>query len=90
MIDGKDYKVPSTIDNPRFLEDLILQFKEEGIGAFKKDKTKITKSLKALADNYYHVDSLAKYFDVYRINQNDPEGFWETIAENNFVWKILP
>lgn len=38
-------------------------------------------------DNYYNIDSLAKYIDVYRIAKRDPEDFWATIAKNNFVWR---
>ena len=36
---------------------------------------------------YYNIDSLAKYFDVYRIAEKDPESFWGTIATNNFEWR---
>ncbi|MGB2088111.1 MAG: acetate--CoA ligase, partial [Psychroflexus salarius] len=46
----------------------------------------MTKSLRALTDSYYNIDSLAKYIDVYRISQNDPDNFWNTIAERNFKW----
>ena len=44
-------------------------------------------SLKALTDSYYNIDSLAKYMDVYRIAQNDPDSFWDTIATQNFSWQ---
>jgi acetyl-CoA synthetase len=57
------------------------------VGALKKDKDAITNALKGLTSSYYHIDSLAKYMDVYRISQNDPESFWNTIAERNFTWR---
>ena len=87
IVDGKDYKMPSTIEDPMVISELIEQFSREKIGVFKKDKHKITNSLKALTDSYYNIDSLAKYMDVYRISQNDPEGFWSTIADRNFTWR---
>ncbi len=86
MIDGKNYTMPSTIEEPLVLDELIQQFREQKIGAFKAEKN-ITSSLKVLADSYYNIDSLAKYIDVYRISQNDPEDFWSTIATNNFYWR---
>lgn len=87
MIDGKDYTIPSTIEDPIVLDELIEQFREEKIGAFAKDKKDIASSLKVLAESYYNIDSLAKYIDVYRISKEDPEDFWNTIATNNFHWK---
>lgn len=87
IIDGKEYKVPSTIEDPHVLDELIVQFKEEKIGAFSKGKDAVVSSLKVLADSYYNIDSLAKYIDVYRISKTDPKGFWNTIAVNNFKWK---
>ena len=87
MIDGKDFTVPSTIEDPFVIDELIAQFREEKIGAFAKDKKDIAASLKVLADSYYNIDSLAKYIDVYRISKEDPEDFWSTIATNNFHWR---
>lgn len=86
MIDGKEYTVPSTIEEPLVIDELIHQFREEKIGAFKRLED-ITSSLKVLASSYYNIDTLAKYIDVYRISQHDPEGFWDTIASNNFYWR---
>ncbi|MDO4229418.1 MAG: acetate--CoA ligase [Capnocytophaga sp.] len=48
---------------------------------------KIHESLKALNERYYNINSLAKYIDIYRLSQNDPIEFWETIANNNFQWR---
>ncbi|PID68103.1 MAG: acetate--CoA ligase [Flavobacteriia bacterium] len=87
IVDGKAYVMPSTIEDPLVLEEIIVLLKELRIGAFAKDKAAITSSLKILADTYYNIDSLAKYIDVYRIAQNDPEDFWNTLAENNFYWR---
>ncbi|MFA7448079.1 MAG: acetate--CoA ligase [Weeksellaceae bacterium] len=87
MIDGKDFTIPSTIEDPFVLDELIEQFREEKIGAFAKGKKDIAASLKVLADSYYNIDSLAKYIDVYRISKEDPEDFWSTIATNNFHWR---
>ena len=44
-------------------------------------------SLKKLAERYYHIDSLAKYIDIYRIAEDDPIDFWNTLATNNFYWR---
>ncbi len=35
----------------------------------------------------YHIKNLEEYFDVYRKSVNDPELFWEEIAEEHFVWR---
>lgn len=35
----------------------------------------------------YHIKSLEEYFSVYRKSVNDPEGFWEEVAEEHFVWR---
>lgn len=38
-------------------------------------------------DNFYQIDTLAKYIDAYRYAKKNPEGFWSSIAENNFTWR---
>lgn len=35
----------------------------------------------------YHIKNLEEYFQVYRKSVRDPEGFWEEIAEENFIWR---
>ncbi len=35
----------------------------------------------------YHIKSLEEYFQVYRKSVNDPELFWEEIAEEHFLWR---
>lgn len=35
----------------------------------------------------YHIQSLEEYFKVYRESVSDPEGFWDKIASENFVWR---
>ncbi len=35
----------------------------------------------------YHIKNLEEYFQVYRESVNQPESFWEEIAEENFVWR---
>ncbi len=35
----------------------------------------------------YHIKHLEEYFHVYRKSVNEPENFWEEIAEENFVWR---
>lgn len=87
IVDGKTYSIPSTIEEPMVISEIIESFNEAQIGAFKTDKNIVANSLKALTKSYYNIDSLAKYMDVYRISQNDPENFWSTIAERNFIWK---
>jgi len=87
IVDGKTYNIPSTIEEPMVISEIIESFNEAKVGVFKSDKNVVSTSLKALNKSYYNIDSLAKYIDVYRISQDDPENFWNTIAERNFVWK---
>jgi len=35
----------------------------------------------------YHIKHLEEYFQVYRKSVRNPEGFWEEIAEEHFVWR---
>ncbi|MBX2828539.1 MAG: acetate--CoA ligase [Flavobacteriaceae bacterium] len=35
----------------------------------------------------YHIKNLEEYFQVYRKSVQDPETFWEEIAEEHFQWK---
>ena len=35
----------------------------------------------------YHIKNLEEYFQTYRKSVSDPEGFWEEIAEEHFVWR---
>lgn len=35
----------------------------------------------------YHIKHLEEYFQVYRKSVSNPEGFWEEIAEEHFVWR---
>jgi len=35
----------------------------------------------------FHIKSLDEYFQVYRESVNNPELFWEEIAEEHFVWR---
>ncbi|TAI49000.1 acetate--CoA ligase [Flagellimonas allohymeniacidonis] len=35
----------------------------------------------------YHIKHFEEYFQVYRKSVRDPEGFWEEIAEEHFLWR---
>ena len=35
----------------------------------------------------YHIKHLEEYFQVYRKSVNQPEAFWEEIAQENFMWR---
>jgi len=35
----------------------------------------------------YHIKHLEEYFQVYRKSVNDPENYWEEIAEEHFLWR---
>jgi acetyl-CoA synthetase len=35
----------------------------------------------------YHIKGLEEYFQVYRKSVDNPEQFWEEIAEENFIWR---
>jgi len=37
----------------------------------------------------YHIKTLEEYHQAYRRSVQDPESFWEKIAEENFVWQKL-
>ncbi|GAA4281748.1 acetate--CoA ligase [Gaetbulibacter aestuarii] len=34
----------------------------------------------------YHIKNLEEYFQVYRKSIRNPEGFWEEVAEEHFMW----
>ncbi len=35
----------------------------------------------------YHIKNLEEYFQIYRKSVQNPEAFWEEIAEEHFVWR---
>nr|WP_321411557.1 acetate--CoA ligase [uncultured Allomuricauda sp.] len=35
----------------------------------------------------YHIKHLEEYFQVYRKSVRNPEGFWEEVAEEHFLWR---
>ena len=35
----------------------------------------------------YHIKHMEEYFQVYRKSVNDPENYWEEIAEEHFLWR---
>jgi acetyl-CoA synthetase len=35
----------------------------------------------------YHIKHFEEYFQVYRKSVNNPESFWEEIAEEHFIWR---
>ena len=35
----------------------------------------------------YNIKHLEEYFQVYRKSVENPENFWEEIAEEHFVWR---
>lgn len=35
----------------------------------------------------YHIKGLEEYFQVYKKSVDNPEQFWEEIAEENFIWR---
>ena len=35
----------------------------------------------------YYIKNLEEYFQIYRKSVRDPEGFWEEIAEEHFLWR---
>lgn len=50
-------------------------------------ESEVAEYLKKITHSYYNINSLPEYFDIYRISKNDPDDFWNTIAENNFEWR---
>jgi acetyl-CoA synthetase len=87
IVNGDEYTVPSTIEDPMVINHIIETLRDQKIGVFGNEKENIVRSLRSLNDTFYSIDSLAKYMDVYRIAQNDPDSFWSVIAQNNFKWR---
>ena len=81
MADGTEYTIPSTIDDPEIIEEIIHEFKLNKIGvyAYATEEEKQT-----LAD--LRIDSFIKYYKSYQHSVNDPEGYWAQIADT-FTWR---
>lgn len=37
--------------------------------------------------NYYNISNQSDYDQAYQKSVDDPNGFWDKIASDNFVWK---
>ena len=81
MADGVEYTIPSTIDDPEIIEEIIHEFKLFKVGIFEHATEEEKQTLADL-----RIDSFIKYYKSYQHSVNDPEGYWAQIAET-FTWR---
>ncbi|OGS71042.1 MAG: acyl-activating protein [Flavobacteria bacterium RIFCSPLOWO2_12_FULL_35_11] len=81
MADGVEYVIPSTIDDPEIIEEIIHEFKLFKIGIFEHATEEEKQTLADL-----RIDSFIKYYKSYQHSVNDPEGYWAQIADT-FTWR---
>ena len=81
MADGVEYTIPSTIDDPEIIEEIIHEFKLFKIGIFEHATEEEKQTLADL-----RIDSFIKYYKSYQHSVNDPEGYWAQIADT-FTWR---
>lgn len=81
MADGVEYVIPSTIDDPEIIEEIIHEFKLFKIGIFEHATEEEKQTLADL-----RIDSFIKYYKSYQHSINDPEGYWAQIADT-FTWR---
>lgn len=81
MADGIEYTIPSTIDDPEIIEEIIHEFKLFKIGIFEHATEEEKQTLADL-----RIDSFIKYYKSYQHSVNDPEGYWAQIADT-FTWR---
>jgi len=80
IADGVDYTIPSTIDDPAVVDEIVHVFKLHKIGVYADATIEEQESLED-----HQIDSYIKYYKKYQHSVNDPEGFWGEIAET-FTW----
>ncbi|XOD69186.1 MAG: hypothetical protein ACMUEM_01245 [Flavobacteriales bacterium AspAUS03] len=70
---------------PQVIDKLIEVFKTQQLGIFTRENSVIIHSINILlVKNYYHINSLFKYINIYRISRSNTEGFLDQIAQNFF------
>ncbi len=80
IADGVAYTIPSTIDDPEIITEIIHEYKLHKIGVFVHLEEKEKQTLEDL-----RIDSFIKYYKSYQHSVNDPEGYWAQIADT-FTW----
>ncbi|MDR2121571.1 MAG: acetate--CoA ligase [Flavobacteriaceae bacterium] len=81
IADGKEFAIPSTIEDPTVIDEIVQVFKEEGIGVYGLGGGKAEKNIDDLV-----VTTHAKYEKLYSKSIENPNEFWEEIAKT-FLWK---
>ncbi|MCF6212500.1 MAG: acetate--CoA ligase [Flavobacteriaceae bacterium] len=80
IADGIAYTIPSTIDDPEIINEIVHEYRLHKIGVFKNIEIEEKKTLYDL-----QIDSFIKYYKSYQHSVNDPEGYWAQIA-NTYNW----
>lgn len=81
IADGVEYTIPSTIDDPEIISEIIHEFKLHKVGVFVHLEEIEKETLEDL-----RIDSFIKYYKSYQHSVNDPEGYWAQIADT-FTWR---
>lgn len=81
IADGKEFTIPSTIDDPSIVDELTQILKTEGIGVYGLK----TEAVKTSIDKYVAA-SVSDFEKFYQKSIESPKDYWEDIAET-FVWK---
>lgn len=81
IADGVEYVIPSTIDDPEIINEIIHEYKLNQIGVFANLEEKEKQTLEDL-----RISSFIKYYKSYQHSVNDPEGYWAQIADT-FNWR---
>ncbi|MDR1877808.1 MAG: acetate--CoA ligase [Flavobacteriaceae bacterium] len=81
VADGKEFAIPSTIEDPTVIDEIIHVFKEEGIGVYGFGVDKAERNIEDLV-----VTSTVEYEKFYDKSLEKPQEFWGEIAKT-FSWK---
>ena len=81
IANAKEYSVPSTIEDASVIAEIEHELKLAKVAAFAESTDEEKETLCDL-----QIDSYIEYYKTYQDSVNDPEGFWERIA-NTFTWR---
>ncbi|MDR3272076.1 MAG: acetate--CoA ligase [Flavobacteriaceae bacterium] len=81
IADGKEFAIPSTLEDPTIVNEIIQVFKEEGVGTYGFSAERAKGTLDDLT-----VTSNLDYEKFYTESLEQTNDFWEKIART-FVWK---
>lgn len=81
IADGKEIIIPSTIEYPVVVDEIIHTFKEEGVGVYGFVADKAERNIDDLV-----VTSNIEYEKFYEKSLHNPQEFWGEVAKT-FTWK---